>query len=291
MPPIPLVSHLSELASDYDAFVVDLWGVMHDGMTAFPEALDCLAKIADAGKKTILLSNAPRRADNVIGRNAELGIAPEMAAVVMSSGEEAWQHLKTRPDPWYAALGRACFHLGPARDLGVRDGLDYLFVDEVEDADFIFLTGALSFEDRTEDYLPLLERCLKRSLPMICANPDLEVIRGGNREICAGAIAAAYRDRGGQVRYHGKPDPEIYQTCLAAAGIGDCHRVLGIGDSLRTDIAGAQAAGLDSLFVVGGIHADDLQMTSQGHFNQDRLTELCQRRGVMPNGVTTHLQW
>ena len=282
---------LSELAGDYDTFIVDLWGVMHDGVTAFPEAVDCLGRLKSMGGRNIILSNAPRRAREVASRNSELGISSALVDLVMSSGEATWQHLSQRPDPWYRALGNRCFHLGPERDLGMRDGLEFDFVETLEGADFILLTGAVGFEDQVADYDAFLTDALARALPMVCANPDREVIRGGRREICAGAIALAYEERSGEVRYHGKPDTEIYEECLTALGVADRKQVLALGDSLRTDIAGAARAGIDALFVAGGIHADELGLAHGGSLDDGAVDTLIATAPERPLATLPHLVW
>lgn len=286
-----LPAGLRDLAPAYDGFVVDLWGVLHDGVTAFPAALDCMARLKAQGRKVLILSNAPRRSAAVIERNAELGIGPQHFDLVLSSGEATWRCLKERTDPWYAALGRRAFQLGPARDLGMREGLDLEFVEDLEVADFILLTGALDSADTVADYDALLARALARRLPMACANPDLEVIRGGQREICAGAIAQAYEERGGPVRYQGKPHPEVYRTCLALLGMDDPARLLAIGDSLRTDIAGARACGMAGLFIAGGIHAEELGLAEGGSLDPARLAALFAQRGLTPDATLPHLVW
>ncbi len=148
---VPIHRGLSALASDYEAFIVDLWGVMHDGVAAFPEAVACLEQLKARGKRVLILSNAPRRAAAVAARSVELGIAPELFDAVVSSGEAVWRNLDERGDPWYRALGRRCYHLGPERDLGMRDGLDLEFVADLPAADFILNTGALRTEDTAED--------------------------------------------------------------------------------------------------------------------------------------------
>jgi HAD superfamily hydrolase (TIGR01459 family) len=211
--------------------------------------------------------------------------------LVMSSGEVAWRHLKDRPDPWYQVLGRRCHQLGPARDLGMREDLGLDFVEDPAEADFILLTGAVGMRDRVEDYQGYLSAALDRGLPMVCANPDWEVIRDGAREICAGAIAKAYVRMGGDVRYHGKPDREIYDACLAPLGSVDRGRVLALGDSLRTDVAGAQGAGIDAVFVAGGIHATELGMDGGGDPDRAVLRRLFENASVRPLAVLSVLSW
>jgi len=281
---------LSALAEDYDAFIVDLWGVLHDGVRAFPAAVDCLETLRARGKRIVILSNAPRRAAVVAARNAELGIAIRLCDAVVSSGEDTWQHLYSRPDDWYRALGRRCFHLGPKRDFGMREGLDYDFV-EVGAADFVLNTGALGPEDAAGDYDPLLGVLAERGLKMVCANPDLEVVRGGRREICAGAIAARYEALGGTVRYHGKPHREIYDACFAVVPQVPRRRIAAIGDSLRTDIAGANAARIDGIFVTGGLQGERLGVDAGGNAEPARLRALCAAEGHWPSAALPVLRW
>ena len=292
---LAVLSGLAEVAEGYEAAIVDLWGVLHDGVTAFPAALECVARFKASGRKLAILSNAPRRASAVAARNAELGIGPRHHDHVHSSGEDCWQHLKTRPDAWYRALGRRCLHIGPARDRGLRDGLDLDFVESVEAADFLLNTGAGKPEDRAEDFDPILDPALARGLPMICANPDRVVIRGGRPEICAGAIAERYEEKGGELRYHGKPDPGVFEACLVALGQPERRKVLVIGDSLTTDIAGGRAAGLDCLLITGGIHAAALGVDSGIDSDEvpepARLARLCADKGVRPDAVLPVLRW
>ena len=292
---IPIHHGLSQIADRYDAFVIDLWGVLHDGERAFPEAVACLEQLRSHDKRVLILSNAPRRAESVAARNAELGIARELCDGVMSSGEAAWQHLARRDDPWYRALGRHCHHLGPARDRGMREGLDFDFVDDPAQADFILNTGTLDFGDSVARYDGVLRAALARRLPMVCANPDLEVIRGDRREICAGSVALAYEQIGGEVRYHGKPYPGVYEDCFALAdlpkGAPARDRIAAIGDSLRTDIAGARAAGIDGIFVTGGLQGEALGADSQGNVDAARLTAFCKAAGEVPVAALPVLRW
>src|SRR5262249_39072258 len=167
------------------------------------------------------------------------------------------QFLYSQDYMFEVTLGQRCLHIGSERDTEIREGLALEFVDTVEKAQFILNTGPAGWEDRIDDYELLLRAALDRDLPMVCANPDLVVMHGGRLALCAGALAKWYEEAGGRVRWHGKPFPSVYETCLGLLGIDDRSRILAIGDSLRTDIAGAAAAGLDSLLIAGGIHAQE----------------------------------
>jgi len=284
-----LIDGMHALATDYDGFILDLWGVVHDGTAPFPGVLDCMGRLVAAGKRVVLLSNAPRRSDDVIRRIAAIGVPAGLYHGVMSSGEEAWQYLHDRTDPFYAALGRRCLQIGSERDLEIREELDLEFVAEPAEADFILNTGPAEWEDTIEDYAPILAAARERALAMVCANPDLVVIHNGKSALCAGALAEHYEAIGGRVRWHGKPYPSVYDSCLALLGIAERARILAIGDSLRTDIAGAATAGVSSLLIAGGVHAAEFH----GPVGLDlaRVTAAVEAAGVHPIAVAARFVW
>ncbi len=185
--PIPTLTGIADLTSDYDGFVLDLWGVIHDGVSLYPGVADAMSRLVAAGKSFVMLTNAPRRAWAVSEQMAAMGLPEALCRPVMSSGEATWRELSTRSDPWYAELGRRCYHIGPERDENLFDGLDVERVAALDDADIILNTGPWRDDERVEDYEVRLAAGARLGVPMICANPDLEVIRGVNRIICAGA--------------------------------------------------------------------------------------------------------
>lgn len=296
---IAIVPGIAAIAEHYDGFVLDLWGVVHDGHTPYPDAIDCLSRLHSARqgrgdgrrKSIVMLSNAPRRSAGVIEAMRAMGIPRALYDDVVTSGELTWQALHRRDDPWYAALGRRVLHIGPSRDHGLFDGLDLDRVAEPGEADFIVNTGPWRDEERLEDYAALLQACAALKLPMICANPDLEVIRGGVRIICAGTLAAYYETLGAPVRYHGKPYPEAYDACLGAMGMSDRARIVAVGDSLITDIRGAVTAGIDTLLVTSGIHAEELGLAYGDHPDPIRLEQACDDKGVRPKAAVAAFRW
>lgn len=288
---IPYLSHISALVSRYDGFILDLWGVVHNGVAPIPGAVDCMRSLMRSGKGVALLSNAPRRAEDVARRVALIGVPKDCYHHVMSSGEEVWQYLHRRNDPFYAGLGRRCLQIGSDRDLEIREGLQLEFVDSAETADFILNTGPAGWDDTIEDYAPLLRRLLARDLPMICANPDLVVMHGTKLVLCAGALAEWYENEGGTVRWHGKPYRSVYDSCLALLGITDRSRVLAVGDSIRTDIAGAAAASLDSLFIIGGIHAEEFGVARGGAPDLARIDAALAAGPYQPVAIAHQLCW
>ena len=247
------------LAARYRGFIVDLWGVVHDGVAPYPGAVECLTRLRDAGRRVVLLSNAPRRAGVAAAGMAAMGIPGDLYTGIVTSGEVTHALLRDRDAPGFAELGRRLWHIGPARDRNVFAGLDYAEAAAPADADFVLNTGPDDTRTPTEvaPWFDELAACRAAGLPMVCANPDLEVIRGGARVICAGALALHYAAMGGRVLWVGKPDPEVYRPVLALLGVPQAD-VLAVGDALRTDIAGAAAAGVASCWVLGGIHGAEL---------------------------------
>lgn len=250
---VPILSGIAALASDTEAWLVDLWGVLHNGIAPFAPAVAACRRYRQEGGLVLLLSNAPRPSQSVAAQLDGIGVSREAWDTIVSSGDAARAVV--------AQLGpSAVFHLGPERDLPLYAGLDVRRCS-AEAAAVVVCTGL--FDDETEtpgDYATLLARLRERELPMICANPDLQVERGDRIVYCAGALAAAYARIGGQVTYAGKPHPAVYDMAFAAlarlkGSPLEREKVLAIGDGIRTDIAGAAAAGLRSVYVASGVHA------------------------------------
>jgi HAD superfamily hydrolase (TIGR01459 family) len=247
---------IGPLADAYDGFILDLWGVIHDGVKLYPNARATLEALRARGKRIVMLSNAPRRAAMVERALTALGIPRDLYEGVMTSGESVWQALRDRDDPWFARLGRRAFWLGPPRDLPLLEGLDTIELALCPaEADFVLNIGADEAVSDTDlaPHLPALADCLRAGLPMVCANPDLIIVRDGREILCAGLLAEEYARMGGEFRWRGKPSPEVYGPTLAMLGVAP-ERVLAVGDALRTDIAGAAGMSLDSAWVLDGIH-------------------------------------
>ncbi len=289
--PVPVAAGLSSLAARYDGFILDLWGVLHDGVRPYPGAIDALRCLKAAGKRTVILSNGPRRAAAVARRTAEIGIGPDLYDGLHSSGEETWQSLAAFSDPIYADMVRRAFLIVPESDRGLLDGLDLAITEDLGDAGFILVTGLAAASETLADYEAVLAAGARRRRPMICANPDLEVVRGGIRELCAGALALRYEALGGPVHYHGKPHPSVYRRCFALLADIEPRRILAVGDSLRTDIAGARGAGIDSLLISGGIHAEELGDAAGRHPDPQKLAAACARTGQRPTFAAPSFVW
>ena len=281
----------SAIASEYDGFVLDLWGVIHDGVNAFPHAVDTLTRLRDMGKRTLLLSNVPRPNDAVRAMMRRMGIEDGLYTGILTSGEAVRRALQSPPDAWWSALGNRVYHLGPERDRPVLEGLTLTVVETPAQADFVLNTGPDDHSNPSDinEFEPVLQACREHELPMICANPDLEVIRGGVRVLCAGSLAVRYGELGGDVRSLGKQDPAIYQPVLAQLALPK-HRVLAVGDSLRTDIAGAISAGLDVCWVLDGLHGEGLRR-ADGAYDPGEVAAEARAHGLAPVAAMARFSW
>ena len=283
------LSGISDIVDDYDGFVLDLFGVTHDGKTPYPGVLECLKKLKEKGKKIIFLSNAPRRSWVVKDRISGMGITSSFYDEVISSGEETYENLKSSNDPFYQSLGRKCYHIGTEKDASLFEGQDLERVSRIEDADFILVSDLPKAEDSPEDFKDVLMQALKYNLPMVCANPDHIVHIVGKAQYCAGALAALYEEMGGRVKYHGKPYPSIYDFVRDHFPKGS--KLLAVGDSFLTDVAGAHNAHMDVAFVGGGIHAEDLNVKYGELPGESEMEKLCVENELYPTYVLPGLTW
>lgn len=268
---------LGEKAFKYRAILCDIWGVVHDGITAFKPAVEALCAFKEEGGKVVLISNAPRPSDSVKLQLENFGVEENAYDAILTSGD------LTRNVLLDSVYGDYCYHLGPQRDLGLFDGVSVSRVG-ISEAQFILCTGFENDETQTaEDYREILEICHGRGLKLICANPDNLVERGGRLIPCAGQIAAFYDELGGEVVYFGKPHAPIYQQAKKLLSDIAPDAILAIGDGLETDIKGAEIVGLDSLFILGGI-ASDIEGTEE-------VLKAIGVAGVAPLGWMKQLVW
>ena len=280
---------IAAVAENYDGFVLDLWGVVHDGRAPYPGVADALAQLKRRGKRVVFLTNAPRRAWFVRGMLDRMGLDPALYDGIMSSGEVSWRMLKERTHPWFAKLGEACVHIGPDRDLSVVEDGAAEIVERIGDADFLLNTGPDPQRGPKDvaPYVPMLEACRARDLLMLCVNPDREVMVAGERLICAGALSDVYLKLGGSVMEIGKPDPAIYDPVLDMLGNPPRSRTLAIGDSPHTDLAGAQAAGMDALWALTGLAGN----TFGSDPDPALLRDVAAVEGVRPIAAVRGLRW
>jgi len=249
--------NLRDLTKDVDVILSDVWGVIHDGVKGFPPACQALQSFREQGGTVIMITNAPRPADSVQRQLRKMEISDETYDAIVSSGDLTRNYVASH-------LSQSFFMIGPERDNPMLRGLD-VKLTTLEKADTIICTGPFNDEVETEeDYREMMEEARKRNLTLICANPDIVVERGHRLITCAGAIAELYRSLGGEAIFYGKPHQPIYDRALELAAekrgkTTPLDRVLAIGDSVRTDLTGANRMGMDCLFLTRGIHAVEFE--------------------------------
>ncbi|MGA7809623.1 TIGR01459 family HAD-type hydrolase [Bradyrhizobium sp.] len=279
------VEGLHNLVDGVEVVLSDIWGVVHNGIEAFPEACQALHSFRSRGGTVILITNAPRQAESVQRQLRKLGVADETYDAIVSSGDLTRLYVADHP-------GRKLFWLGPERDASIYRGLDAV-LSPLQEADYIVCTGLLDDETETaEDYRAMMLEARERKLPLICANPDIVVERGDRLIYCAGAIAELYRELGGEVIFYGKPHRPIYERAIELATAQrrgqtvQPGQVLAIGDSVRTDLAGAHGFGIDCLFVTRGIHSEEFEGIDQ--LDPASVKELF---GHPPRALIRELRW
>ncbi len=282
------IERFEPLARDYDVLLCDVWGVVHNGLAAFPAACEALSRFRAGGGTAILVTNAPRASDSVGRILDRMNVPRESYDAIVSSGDVTRGIVGAR-------LPQSVFHLGPERDVSIFKDLDVSFAP-VETAGYVVCSGLFDDTIETpENYRDMLAAMRARNLFMVCANPDIVVERGDTLVYCAGALADAYAALGGEVLYCGKPYAPIYETALkrAAALRGGRaparKRVLAIGDSVRTDLKGAAAFGLDCMFVTSGVHAEEYG--SREAPDLDALNAIFAAAGVNPRAAMRGLAW
>jgi HAD superfamily hydrolase (TIGR01459 family) len=288
---IPLIRGLRELSSAYDGFILDIWGVVHQGGDAYPEAVECIRQLRAEGKRVVFLSNAPRRAEKVAQILADKGIPRDLYDGVLSSGEAARIAFETENEAPLNALGRRYFLLAADGDDDLLHGLDYSPASNIAEADFLLTIGLSAHRPSIAAHEETLGQAAARGVTMVCVNPDVEVVRLGQRELCAGALAQYYEEIGGTVAHVGKPYPFVYRLCLDMLDVAQQKRVLAVGDGLETDIPGARAAGIDALLVTGGLLAESLGVTRFEAPDGQALAELCRAANECPRAAIPALNW
>lgn len=242
---------VASLAALFDGFIVDQWGVLHDGTRPYPGAIDCLRRLRAAGKGIVVLSNSSKREADSLELMARMGFDPAAITRFVSAGEEARSALSVQP------AGKRCYAFTRAGDRSLLEGIGIDFVDRIEEADFLAVIGSDAPRRLLPDYEEELRAGIARGLPMVCANPDTARFTPQGITEGQGVLAQRYEALGGRVLYHGKPHAPIYGACLAAFAC-PADRVVAVGDSIDHDVLGAARVGIKSALIPGGVHADAL---------------------------------
>ena len=285
--PLPTISGLSDLSGRYDAVLSDVWGVIHNGVSAFPEAVEALRAFRRAGGRAVLITNAPRPSAPIVAMLDRLGVPRDAYDAIVSSGDSTRAMIEKY-------RGKAIHHVGPpTEDDALYEGLD-LRRTGAEEAEVVVVTDLDTDDDTPEMYRERAKLWLSRKLPMICANPDRVVEHGDKIIYCGGALGDLYSAMGGMVHMAGKPYPPIYEQAFAlaekaAGGTLDKSRVLAIGDSVRTDAAGAAQFNVDLLFITGSIHAAELD--AFGKPDPQAIADLIAPSRARVAGYLPRLSW
>jgi HAD superfamily hydrolase (TIGR01459 family) len=287
---VRIIERLDEVAGSYGTLYCDLWGCLHDGVRAFPAAVAALERFREGGGAVVLMTNSPRPRADVLRQLDGLGVPRHVYDHVVSSGDAAQDALAQ------GMFGRRIHHIGPERDLVFFRDADGREIDvervPLEKAESIVCTGL--FDDRTEtpdDYRATILYGANKGLKLLCANPDIVVDVGDQRIYCAGAIAAAYSEAGGESFYFGKPHAPIYgmaRRWLDAEGRDD--PILAVGDGIHTDIAGASGEDIDSLFVTGGLAAEDTATSPDAGPDPERLAAFLRDARLTPTAAIPFLR-
>ena len=263
---------LSSIADNYQLFYIDLWGVVHNGVSLHNEAIITLKEITKRNKEYILLTNAPRPNSAVKSFLEKLGMEKEIREHVFTSGEASLNYLKKN------LFDNFFFHVGPPRDFSLFKDFEKMKSDNIEKSKYIVCTGL--FDNYSKDlqyYKNLFENNLEKK--MICTNPDLIVDKGNQRELCAGSVAMIFEKMGGEVIYFGKPYPEVYNQSIENKN----KKILSIGDNLNTDIKGANLLNFDSLIISNGIHKNEIKKKG--------IQETAKSYETICNYIQSELKW
>lgn len=257
---LTLLDSFNEIIDQYDLFLFDLWGTLHNGKQLFSETIPCLKILKQKKKLVFLLSNSPRLDLSIQKKLEEIGLLSTLYQGIYTAGDDCYINLKNKTKPFFSSLKEKFYHVGPSVYLSAFQELGFRSVSNIQKADFVLATGMV--EETLEDYDTLLEDCLDLSLPLVCANADTYVMYGQQKALCIGSVAKNYQQRGGLVYIHGKPCLEMFENVhqLAENYIHqtiDKKKTIMIGDFLSTDIKGANAYGIDSLMVLTGVHEAD----------------------------------
>ena len=283
---------LYELMDSYDGFIMDQWGVLNNGVQAYDGVIDTLNSLRQRKKQVIILSNSAKRADDNVERLKKLGIKPTLYKEVVTAGEVTWQGLKLQKEVPFKDIGKRCFLIARPDDRALLKDLDIELVEDIEQAQFILITGFDAQGTKLEDLDPLFKKAVVKRIPAICANPDMVTVYGHERAIGPGAVAKRYSELGGMAHFIGKPHKTIFRHCLSMFDRVIPSRILMIGDSIQHDIAGAMGVDLDTAFITAGIHSNAFKPGMSVEQKRKVMEHLAQGYGgVRPTWVLDGLIW
>lgn len=285
---------ISDISDSYMGFIIDQWGVLHDGEKPYDGVVDCLKELKNRKKHIIILTNSGKRAQQNKDRLKQIGIGPSLYDEILTSGEMSWQGMDQQNYGFFQDLGKKVYVITRGKDRSIVDGLDMEVVEDIKDAEFFIISGADSPEKTLEDYEPVLKTAARRRLIALCANPDSRGLMGTSNIMGPGTLARRYQDFGGVVHYIGKPHQPIFQECIRRfqkKEIYPGHTVM-IGDSMTHDILGASLVDIDTCLVKTGLHAPSFENANTPLDVNKALTILAgQYNNVRPKYLVDSLRW
>ncbi len=285
---------ISDISDSYVGFIIDQWGVLHDGVKAYDGVIDCLKELQQRKKFVIILSNSGKRSEPNQERLEKLGITDNLYNEIITSGEVTWRGLDSQDEGYFKDIGKKCVIISRGGDRSIVDGLDIEVVEDPKDANFLLISGADSPEKTLEDYEPLLRSAARYKLKAICANPDSLGVMGGRNIMGPGTLAARYKDFGGVVQYIGKPHQPIFQYCIRMLQQNDIYpgQTVMIGDTMAHDILGGYLVNIDTCLVKRGIHNSAFK-NCEGPADVDKALDVLIRQynNVRPKYLVDDLKW
>lgn len=279
-------NNICELADLYDYFVFDVWGVIHDGSSAYDGVVEAIKFLRNKNKKICFLSNAPRRASKVAIVLEKYGITSDLYDFILTSGEATYFDLEKNQKNNFANFGSNYFYIGPQKDIDLLQGLNYKMVVDASQASFAIATGFDGDNSVLAEKMPQLLEAKKFNLPLICVNPDMIVVKQNGLElICAGALALEYKKMNGEVLYYGKPFSAVYEMVCEIFSCNKNEKIVAVGDGLETDIKGAVDFGIDSVLITGGILSNKLGVKYGQIADKNKLETICKNYQLFPNFV------
>lgn len=285
---------ISDISDSYAGFILDQWGVLHDGEKAYDGVIDCLKELKARKKHVLILSNSGKRALENKERLKKLGIGPSLYDQIITSGEMSWQGMNDQDTKPFVGLGQKCYLISRGGDRSIVDGLDIEVVDDIKNATFLLVSGADSPEKTLEDFEPTLKQAARMGMPMLCANPDSRGVMGSQNIMGPGTLARRYQDFGGVVDYIGKPHQPIFQHCIKILQAKEIYpgQTIMVGDAMAHDILGASLVNIDTCLVQTGLHEAMFQKAKTPTELDKTIHNLAiQYNNVRPKYLVSHLHW
>jgi HAD superfamily hydrolase (TIGR01459 family) len=284
---VPFYDDLNFMINDSEGLILDIWGVLWDGINVYPEALKTLEKLRKLNIPIILLSNAPRKSEIVSEKLSKIGIGVDLYDKIISSGDVCRSELIRNTN---LVSGLKYYFIGLKEDNDLLNNTKFQESHSPKDSDFVLITGPRDFDHILKDYTEELEECLKNKLPMICANPDKIIVRQSGKKIfCAGAIAEDYKKLGGTVKQFGKPHKNVFLEALKFLKMFspkiNFNNVSIIGDGLDTDILGGNSVQINTILITSGILSHTLNIQYGQRPDLKKLNKVISSSGHFPNAA------